>query len=906
MNKKNKKMVFLIFVAILLLGIGDTSLAGYTYWYASVNSNWFDAENWYEGMMPTSSDWAFIRGTGPEPNIISGNDAVAGIIAVAPGWDGPTNSISVSGGNLTVTDNIIIGYGTNTTGTFNLNSGSVTTGSGGSNSWVQVGYGQNSTGILNINGGTLTTGTLGLPNWYGATALAGYVYLNGGIINCSTNLVIKEDSFIDITGGTLILDSDDVGEIEGYVANCRIKAYGGRGNVDIDTNINPGKITVTASANLGKAWNPNLDNNGTAHTLTPTLIWAPGDYVQEVNAHEIYFGSVFESVRDASVDNPLDVYRGAQNWDANTYSPGLLELNTTYYWRIDEVNENHVDERWRGDVWKFSVGSGMAIKPKPAITATSVEPNIVLNWQPSPYANSHDVYFGTDFDDVNNGANSLPIGSSVYKGNQLAEANSYDPCGLNFGQLYYWRVDEITDTGIVKGAIWNFTVAENIVDDFESYDDTGNLLAKWIDGSSNATGSTISLYTLGNAMQFEYDNSSNPWYSEAELAFSTPQDWGGVVSKAISLRFRGLPNNGNEQIYLLLSDGDANGAVKLDDVNAAREDAWQIWDIDLEEFGNQEVNLANIEKLAIGFGDRDNPQAGGSGTVYFDDIILYPARCLTIYQSGLDLNNDCVIDYQDLSVIGQDWLMSDYNVIAVEPNDNRLLVHYKFDEISGTIANDETGSYNATVDANGADAWDPCGYDGGCLYFDGTFSVSIPSGAFAAVDEELTVSMWINADVNTMLDRLAKVQFRTGPDGEDYDRLNWSIDDANEHSGQWNHYVFVKHAGQGLMRIYHNGEIAAQNLDAFGVLDGLAAGITKIGVNEDGVGHYRGKIDDLRIYDYALSQQEVAYLTLGNTGQLHQPLEPVFSIYDLVKDGRINFIDYSVLAEAWLTNSLWP
>jgi len=35
------------------------------------------------------------------------------------------------------------------------------------------------------------------------------------------------------------------------------------------------------------------------------------------------------------------------------------------------------------------------------------------------------------------------------------------------------------------------------------------------------------------------------------------------------------------------------------------------------------VNLANVNTIAIGFGDKNNLQAGGSGMVFFDDIRLY-------------------------------------------------------------------------------------------------------------------------------------------------------------------------------------------------------------------------------------------------------------------------------------------
>jgi hypothetical protein len=43
----------------------------------------------------------------------------------------------------------------------------------------------------------------------------------------------------------------------------------------------------------------------------------------------------------------------------------------------------------------------------------------------------------------------------------------------------------------------------------------------------------------------------------------------------------------------------------------------------VQAFADQGVNLANVNTIGLGLGDRNNPQAGGSGTMYFDDIRLY-------------------------------------------------------------------------------------------------------------------------------------------------------------------------------------------------------------------------------------------------------------------------------------------
>jgi len=62
-------------------------------------------------------------------------------------------------------------------------------------------------------------------------------------------------------------------------------------------------------------------------------------------------------------------------------------------------------------------------------------------------------------------------------------------------------------------------------------------------------------------------------------------------------------------------------------------------------------------------------------------------------------------------------------------------------------------------------------------------------------------------------------------------------------------------------------------------------------------------IDDFRIYDYALSQKEIAYVATNGTGVFNLPL---LSPLDLTQDDAIDFMDFAVLAENWLENQLWP
>ena len=81
--------------------------------------------------------------------------------------------------------------------------------------------------------------------------------------------------------------------------------------------------------------------------------------------------------------------------------------------------------------------------------------------------------------------------------------------------------------------------------------------------------------------------------------------------------------NSPEQMYVALSDGLTTGVVNHPNPNAATLTEWQQWVIDLQDFSDAGVDLTDVRKMYIGFGDRDNPTYGGSGIVYFDDIRLY-------------------------------------------------------------------------------------------------------------------------------------------------------------------------------------------------------------------------------------------------------------------------------------------
>jgi len=346
------------------------------------------------------------------------------------------------------------------------------------------------------------------------------------------------------------------------------------------------------------------------------LTWTPGFGAR---IHTVYFGDNFEDVDSAAGGTPTG---------SASYSPAALEAEKIYYWRVDEFD---AFETYKGDVWAFST-PGAVGNPQPANGAVDVQMIETLSWTAADNATSHELYFGTDADAVKNATTASP----EYIGPRTLGAESYDPGGLAWDSSYAWRVDEVYPAETVKGLVWSFTTADFLlVDDFESYNDidppdpnSNRIFDKWIDGFGTTTngalvGNDLPPYAETTIVQggaqsmiYLYDNAGKT--SEATLTLVYPRDWtaGGVTK--LSLWFRGSSGNAAERMFVALN---GNTVVYHDEASVTQTTRWTQWVIDLPAFTG--VDLTNVDTVTIGFGTKDNPAAGGAGTMYFDDIRLY-------------------------------------------------------------------------------------------------------------------------------------------------------------------------------------------------------------------------------------------------------------------------------------------
>jgi len=122
--------------------------------------------------------------------------------------------------------------------------------------------------------------------------------------------------------------------------------------VDEFDGINTYKGDVWSFTTEGAVGNPNPANGAVGVEVTPTLTWNAGAMAA---SHEVYFGSDLDGVKNATKASPE--YKGTKALGDESYYPGTLLLDTTYYWRIDEVNNVQPDSPWTGNIWNFTTGN---------------------------------------------------------------------------------------------------------------------------------------------------------------------------------------------------------------------------------------------------------------------------------------------------------------------------------------------------------------------------------------------------------------------------------------------------------------------------------------------------------------------------------------------------------------------
>ena len=483
---------------------------------------------------------------------------------------------------------------------------------------------------------------------------------------------------------------------------------------------------------------------------------------------------------------------------------------------------------------KFMYVPAQPREPQPTDGAADVSVTTTLGWRGGREAVSHEVYFGTD-------PEALPLAGTV-------DTTTYAPGALDMDTSYSWQIVEVNEADEVTawaGDVWSFTTqAFLVVDDFESYDNEDNVIYDtWTDGWINDTGSTVghliepfaeqSVVKSGSqSMPFFFDNAS---VDTAEAEIDLTQDWTASGIQSLSLSFAGDAANSGGQLYVLINstrvdyDGDASDLTRT---------IWQAWNIDLSTVGG---NLSNVSSLTIGV-----EGAGANGVLYFDDIRLYSKT-------------------------------PEY-ITPTEPDAAGLVAHYTFDEGSGDTVADASGNGNDGI-INGDSVWST-GVIGGAMTFGGNDYVDCGNDASLVIRDAITVACWIKVaafvnDWETIISmgddsyRMGRsattgnaIHFGcNGPTGGNLDGNAIVTDDT------WHHVALVY---DGAYKIIYVDGVEDARVASTGQID-VSSYNLYIGENAQATGRYlHGLVDDARIYNRAMSAEEVAGLA-GRTGVIHKP-----------------------------------
>jgi len=333
-------------------------------------------------------------------------------------------------------------------------------------------------------------------------------------------------------------------------------------------------------------------------------------------------------------------------------------------------------------------------------------------------------------------------------------------------------------------------------------------------------------------MPLLYDNSAAPKVSEAERTFAQAQDWSKHGVTTLVLHFRGQADNAAAPLYVKINGTKVvynNGALSTADP------LWNQWNIPLASVAG--LNLKSIKTLIIGVGDGS---AGGSGTIFIDSILLY-AEPPAI-------------------------------PVPVDPGTTGLAALYAMED----NVRDSVGTNHGTANGQPGYADSMAGF-GKALAFDGVNDYAdLPIGSLIGSLTSATFSVWV--DVQNSGDPWQRA-FDFGTTASNYmfltpyDPSNMRFAIRTTAVGEqivasphglttgWHHAAVVFDSATMTLALYEDGTLVRTRDTALLPRDLGATTNNWLGRSEYAVDPYFiGSLDDLRIFNRALSAGEVRYL----------------------------------------------
>ena len=489
-----------------------------------------------------------------------------------------------------------------------------------------------------------------------------------------------------------------------------------------------------------------------------------------------------------------------------------------------------------------------AREPKRADGDTSEGVSVVLSWRKGREAVSHEVYLGSDADGL------LLVDTT--------DQNTYTTAPLDYDTVYYWQIVEVSEAGTPgrhASDLWSFPTPEYaIVDDMESYDDDCNrIFFVWKDDfghngsvdcgvpayNGNGTGSIVGyaeapfaeravVHSGAQSLPLEYDNTTGS--SEITLSLGG-QDWTASGITTFVLHVYGDPANTGGRLYVKINNVEVPFTGSP---NALFRPFWAPLTVDL---GTAGVNAANVTTVAIGI------EGPGKGMLYLDDLRLYAE-----------------------APEGQ----------SQDPGTDNLVAYYALDNNT----QDSSGNGNHGVAVGGPTY--AAGVSGMAMAFDG-LTQKVDLGHLDVIGSGLTLAAWVKPEsypyeyprimakatggssnenwwmLNIMFGAdkdggaASRLRVRVKPQGKSTATLQ--ADSSGVMVGEWTHAA-ATWDGQEI-RLYHNLSLVG-SMGKWGSAVAVDATVpAAIGLqpfnDQEGL---TGPIDEVRIYNRALSEAELRYI----------------------------------------------
>ncbi|MFC2083650.1 LamG-like jellyroll fold domain-containing protein [Bacteroidota bacterium] len=233
------------------------------------------------------------------------------------------------------------------------------------------------------------------------------------------------------------------------------------------------------------------------------------------------------------------------------------------------------------------------------------------------------------------------------------------------------------------------------------------------------------------------------------------------------------------------------------------------------------------------------------------------------------------------SIIHSQDFRSEWYGATTESNilDTNLVAYYPF---NGNT-NDESGNNHNGISHGITYGIDRIGIDSSAAYFNGSAWIELPDDIRFQPLKNASISYWLKTSQGSRFDIFNQRIGNFSPSYYNFGMIyNYPINGKkrlefnypgyhpnlggednypiyeNVDNNEWQHFVFVKESSQGKYSIYINGELYSE--DILGDVDFDVNGHLIIGKSYNDYGFYTGLIDDIRIYNRALTHDEILCL----------------------------------------------